>query len=396
MAARQRRWGPRGPDGKRRKVWAVDFIMTYPDGFKERVTKVPPVQTMRGAEQWERDRRQELLDQWRREKLGLDAAPTEAEIKEKEVPTLAEFGEEFIDTYATSNNAPSEVTSKKAHLKLYLKPDLGDRRLNEITVRDVEKLKATLLKRELSPKTINNALGTLSRLLSYAVEAEVIATMVTIKRLKVPPPAFDFLTFEEADRLLEAARKHSADWHAQIFTALRTGLRYGELCELRWSDVDLVAGRLLVRRSFTRGKVKTPKSNRTREVPLSPDTVAVLKAHRHLRSELVFCKPDGGRRIHRRADVAIKKICKRAGLRNIGWHVLRHSFASHLVMLGRSVKEVQELLGHSTITMTMRYAHLAPTVKREAVALLDGAKSCEQGVSSKTPGGNRAFSKNKN
>jgi len=79
--------------------------------------------------------------------------------------------------------------------------------------------------------------------------------------------------------------------------------------------------------------------------------------------------------------VALKKICKRAGIRDIGWHVRRHTFASHLVMRGVPLKAVQELLRHSTITMTMRYSHLAPTVKQEAVALLDGASSWQQGGS---------------
>ena len=65
------------------------------------------------------------------------------------------------------------------------------------------------------------------------------------------------------------------------------------------------------------------------------------------------------------------RACKRVGLREIGWHVLRHTFASHLVMRGATIRAVQELLGHATIMMTMRYAHLAPEIAREAVRLLD-------------------------
>lgn len=90
-----------------------------------------------------------------------------------------------------------------------------------------------------------------------------------------------------------------------------------------------------------------------------------LVKSKHALEELVFCKPDRGRRIHRRADVALRRRCKWADLRPIGWHVLRHTFASHLAMNGRSLKEIQELLGHSDIRQTMRYAHLTPGVKQE-------------------------------
>ena len=100
--------------------------------------------------------------------------------------------------------------------------------------------------------------------------------------------------------------------------------------------------------------------------------MSLLKRHRglkHLKGGLVFCKPDGGRRIHRRADVAIKRTCRAAGLRLVGWHILRHTFASHLVMRGRSLKEIQELLGHSELATTQIYTavtreHLRRTYER--------------------------------
>ena len=71
MAAKKRRWGPAGPDGKREEVWTVDFMMHYPDGSKKRISAKSPVQTKRGAEQWERERRSELLKHWEARKLGV-------------------------------------------------------------------------------------------------------------------------------------------------------------------------------------------------------------------------------------------------------------------------------------------------------------------------------------
>lgn len=206
----------------------------------------------------------------------------------------------------------------------------------------------------------------------YAEEIELIEKAPRVRFPKIPESEVDFLDFEECDRLLQTAGEHFDEWFPMLFTAARTGLRYGELCELRWSDVDLVAGRLLVRRSFVCGHVGTPKSGRGREVPLSPQTVAVLRRHRHLKG-LVFSHADGSRITHRVAYAMLHRICRRAGMREIGWYALRHTFASHLVMRNRWLKEVQELLGHADYQQTMRYAHLAPSVKREAVATLDRA-----------------------
>jgi integrase len=156
-----------------------------------------------------------------------------------------------------------------------------------------------------------------------------------------------------------------------ILLALKAGLRQGELLALRWEDVDLVAGKLRIARSVTRGVVTTPKSGKGREVPLSDAAVRALKSHRHLRGELVFCDGAGEMFTKGLCKWPLRRACKRAGLRHVGWHVLRHTFASHLVMRNVPLKAVQELLGHATIEMTMRYTHLSPDARRDAVRVLD-------------------------
>ena len=90
---------------------------------------------------------------------------------------------------------------------------------------------------------------------------------------------------------------------------------------------------------------------------------------------LVFCHETGRMLTEDECKHPLWRACRRAGLRVIGWHALRHTFPSHLVMRGAPLKAVQELLGHSDIRMTMRYSHLSPSVRRDAVALLDSSTS---------------------
>ncbi|HXX30923.1 MAG TPA: site-specific integrase [Myxococcaceae bacterium] len=133
----------------------------------------------------------------------------------------------------------------------------------------------------------------------------------------------------------------------------------------------MVAGGLLVRRSVWQGVESTPKGGRPREIPLSDQALEALGSHPH-RGRYVFARLDGERRDRHGCTRALYTIAERAGQEiPFGRHVLRHTFASHLVMRGVPLKAVQELMGHATMEMTLRYAHLALDVRRDAVRLLD-------------------------
>lgn len=209
-------------------------------------------------------------------------------------------------------------------------------------------------------------------MLAVAHEWELIESVPRVKWVKVPKPEFRFLDFGEAERLVAAAVGDST-FHTMVVVALNTGLRQGELLALRWKDVDLNAGRLVVRQNVARGVVGTPKNGRSREVPLNDRALGALNDHLHRRGELVFCQDDGSMLTKNMCRRPLDRLRQGAGLMELGWHDLRHSFASHLVMRGVSLKAVQELLGHATIEMTMRYAHLSPNVTRDAVRALDAA-----------------------
>jgi integrase len=182
-----------------------------------------------------------------------------------------------------------------------------------------------------------NVLACLGKMLRYAHEIELIEVVPRVKLLKVPPQEFDFLTFEELSRLLDAV-KGEPERRALILTGSDAGLRQGEMIALQWGDVDLVAGTLAVRRSSWRGIVGTPKSGRDQKIPLTARLRAALRAHRHLRAKLVFCHADGSPFTQSAIEAALRFACKRAGLRSIGSHVLRHTFCSHLAMRGAAPK----------------------------------------------------------
>lgn len=339
--------------------WEVDIRIMLPNGKKVRERLKAPVASRSGAKRWAEARERELLSK------GLLPETREA-------PRFSPFADEFLESYARVHNKPSEVRAKTTAFNRHLKPVFGKKRLDEISTRDIDGFKAKKLREGLSAKSVNNLLTILRKCLDTAVDWELLSHLPKVKWLKTVDPGFDFLDFDEAARLLDAARAE-AEWHAMILTALRTGLRVGELRALRWQDVDLVARRLMVRRSASKDDVGAPKSGRTREVDLGAEVTAVLKAHRHLRGELVFCHPTGRMLTENECKHPLRRAYTRAGLRPFGWHVLRHSFASHLTMRGAPLKVVQELLGHSDIRVTMRYSHLSPNVRRDAVELLNAS-----------------------
>mgnify|MGYP000502889972 FL=1 len=294
------------------------------------------------------------------------------------VPTVAEFMPLYLSTVALTN-AHATWQEKVRIAARHLVPRIGGMRLDEIQGAAVGDLRLALAAtrsgrvaarvQPLSAKSINNVLNVLRHVLDVARERGLIEAVPKIKLLRVRDPQWRFLTYEEADRLVA---KTPEPWRTMILVALRTGLRRGELLALRWENVDLVHGRIRVTHNLVRGRLKEPKSGKPREVPLSQTAAAALAAHRHERGPWVFCDAQGQRLRETTVGDVMRRCSTRAGLPAYGWHVLRHTFASHLVMRGVPIRTVQDLMGHASILITQRYAHLLPGATREAVLRLDG------------------------
>ena len=340
----------------------VDFWLTHPDGHRERIRKTSPISTIRGAERYERELRESMLN-------GTYEQPVE-----KEIPLFSEFADTFIQDYADVQNRPSTVIGKKKNLRIHLVPAFGHLRLDQITQHRIDLYKRQKLDEGLKAKTINNHLTCLRKLLTVAHDWGKLDVVPTIKWLPKQEIPFDFLTFEESRDLIEAA---SGMWQVMILLALRTGARQSNLLEVRWDDFTFAEGNEKVRysRSHYRGHTGPNKNGRAYEVPLSDDLIKTLTAYKRKTGgkghQLLFTDKQGNRLTDNKCRRPLWNACEKAGLRKVLWHVLRHTFASHLAMRGQHVNTIKELMGHTHLTSTMRYMHLAPEVKRGAVKGLD-------------------------
>jgi integrase len=228
--------------------------------------------------------------------------------------------------------------------------------------RVVEKSK---LGRLVTPSTVNRELAILRHLLRLAEEWGYIAKVPKIRLAREPEGRLRWLAEDEIPRLLtacEAKASKSPYLLPVVVVALHTGMRKGEILGLTWERVDFSRGVL---------QLEQTKSGRRREVPMNRAVYDALDGLPGPKAEgFVFRKRDG--RAWGNIRTAFEDACREAKVDHFRFHDLRHTCASWLVMKGRSLKEVQEILGHREFAMTLRYAHLSPDRLRDAVASLEG------------------------
>ena len=336
--------------------WWVDF---WADHIRYR--KRSPENTKAGAEAYEAHMRQKLA---RGELIG------KATQISQQAQTFESFAWKWYATYVVPNNKPGEQANKKMALSGCLIPFFGNMPINSITAYSIERYKAQLLKSGLARKTVNNRLNILSKCLATAYEwLELNGTPPKIKWLKCPPPKTDYLSRDECGLLLSQADSFI---HDMLLVALHTGMRRGEIIGLQWSSIDWQIQTITVRHSlceYTK-QLSSTKSNRERHIPMDADVYTALFKRKH-ETGYVFVDENKKHFAGKQLAHRLKELCAKVGLRKIGWHTLRHTFASHLAMSGTPLNVVQTLLGHSSITTTMRYAHLAPSTLRTAIDQLN-------------------------
>jgi integrase len=249
--------------------------------------------------------------------------------------------------------------------------------LARITSSQIEAFKLYRVQK-VSRSTADKDLAVLKAFFNWAI-AHQMAVANPVRAVKLyhdDNTRLRYLTTAEYDRLLAAARTVDTSLYLEekIILAVHTGLRRGSLFHLRWDQVDL-ENRLL--------RIPRTKSGRPLALPLNARALEALRrlnADRSPESTYVFPHIGGPQKGQPVRDIknGFHTALERAGIEHLTWHDLRHTFASWLVMRGASLRSVADLLGHQSLKMTMRYAHLSPAFLAAEVALLDPAEPAKQ------------------
>jgi integrase len=258
----------------------------------------------------------------------------------------------------------------------------GNLPINKLSVMAIEQFQTETVKnRGKKPATANRLLATLKHCIHKGYQWEMLSEE-TLKRvrqvrlLEENNKRLRFLSKDECRALVSSCEPHL---RPIVTTALNTGMRKGEILSLKWEQIDLKHGFIMLDRT---------KNGERREVPINDTLRATLQGlTRRLDIPHVFYDASTGKRY---LDVkrSFGTACRRAGIRDFHFHDLRHTFASHLVMAGVDITTVSRLLGHKSLTMTLRYSHLAPNHLQSAVGVLDSAlNQVTQKVHSQVVGG---------
>jgi len=293
----------------------------------------------------------------------------EAQAKKRKVMTFGEAWQLYSEKWLPNlSRQEDEIGRYNNHIA----PRFADTPLDEIKTIDLEGFKQELLtKKKLSPASTKHVLGNMRRVFNKLIEWELYdgrVPTVGVKMPKVDNARVRFLTADESDRLMEEIKKRSLTWWRISVISLNTGMRLNEVLSLAWGDVDVKHG--IIQVLFGKTGQRMAQMNAVvrdvfSEIPRSGSSPAAL----------VFPSRHGEMIKVTDASKTFSRVVKYLGLNPKGthdsqkvvFHTLRHTFASWLAIAGVPLYTISTLLGHASIDMTKRYAHLCPDTKQEAV-----------------------------
>ena len=320
-------------------------------------------------------------------KVNAQLSLGEFSMQDARTLTIEEALDQWLADYKPTFS-PSFAQLAETNIKRHLVPAFGALHLSELQERHLLRFiaeKTQNVKKPLSASTLTNILSLLRRVMALAVDAGEIdrnpcrnlgRLLAKVKRQQASEVEHvNAWSREEVATLLEVAREHEPAFHPLLAFLLHTGARKGEALGLRWEDVDLDlgAGRVLIRRALVRGRLGTPKSGRARSVALSASLASILQdlLSERRRAALrrgwpevpafVFCSEVGGPLHERnvtRSWSRLRRKAQKQGVRPLRLHDARHTYASLALASGKSVRWVASQLGHANPELTLRvYAH---------------------------------------
>jgi integrase len=291
--------------------------------------------------------------------------------------TLADVGRALLAARSAAGRKRSTVEGYESIIVTHIVPLFGTRTVDRIERRDVEGFADALARKGMAANSRVNTFNLLSSMFELAVDRGW-AVRNPVRGVPRPrggsaDPDIRYLTMEEVEAVLRAVPDDDLGRVERplYLMAAMTGMRRGDLVGLRWGDVDWEAKRIRVRRSYVRGEFGAPKSRRSsRSVPLTDRLAAELQRHWEAASynceqDLVFAHPvsrkpgtplDGSKVLKR-----FKRALSRAGVREVRFHDLRHTFGTRMAAAGVPMRTLQEWMGHRDFATTLVYADYSPS-----------------------------------
>lgn len=323
-----------------------------------------------------------------------EAARRAKAAREKMDVTFDEFWEAEYYPHACAAKRASSMTSEKWLYAKRIRPIIGKLAFGQIGILEVEAVVRGMQQGGLAASSIRYAMAVISQVWGLAQKRDVTATDCPTRKVKKPRKdnrRIRFLTADEAIDLLFALKRRSVDVHDLALLSLFCGLRACECHRLTWADVNWKAGTLFIR---------DPKNTHNRHAFLTAEVREMLVRRRETAGDAApataHILPDVNGSLRTSVPETFVRVIRELGFNNTGetrmgkngelesveitdnrlrvvFHSLRHTFASWLVQKGTPLYTVAELMGHTTLTMTRRYAHLAPDSMRKAALLLEGS-----------------------
>lgn len=308
---------------------------------------------------------------------------------------LGEWLDRWLNEYAAQAVRPTTLTGYRNYLDKYVKPTLGKKAVCKITTADVQRLYRNVQEygrvgehpehgHTLAASTIRSLHGVLHQAMDAAVSQRLIAENptngVTLPKKEMSPKKI--LNDEQLDRFMEAIQQDEV-WYDFFYTEITTGLRLGEICGLKWEDFDAKQGTLSIRRTVhqeegggvSTGETKTNQGKR--EIILAPSTAELLQRRKQSCPSKIWIFPQlfhpDEPMYPQRAYHRLKGLLRDAGLPDIRFHDLRHTFATHALTSGVDAKTLSGILGHTKPSFTLdTYTHVTGDMQRKAAEIVGG------------------------